>query len=120
MSGQAFAEPDVFPDLEIERFADGDGTLGWLVRYGAGFAIWCGELSRAEFVGQPLAVRQALRDDLGWYLVEIDLRSAASRPTRILARVAREDEGLDLATAVALGRRIQRTRDGTCVQAPLE
>jgi len=106
MSQQAFQE------LDIEHFADGDSdvTLGWLVRYADGFAIWCGELSRAAFASQSAAVRHGLRDDLGWYLVEIDLRSDPAGASKVLARVACEGDGLDLATAIALGRQVQRAR----------
>lgn len=73
-------------DLEIERFPDGNGddTLGWLVRYADGRAIWCGELTRAEFLLQPADIRTALRNDLVWFLVECETREGLRTQLTVL------------------------------------
>ena len=85
-----------------ERCDRGGDTIGWLLDDGRGNRIWCGELQRAEFLALPSQQREALRDDLGWYLVEIAGRDGSGRA--VLARVSDESSGLRLARAFLLGR----------------
>ncbi len=95
-------------DLEIEPFGGGAELEGWLIRYAPGLAIWCGEISRETFCGYTRDVRSAMRDDCGWYLIEIDTRATLEPATRLLAKLASEVLGLELAIAVAIGLRAQR------------
>ncbi len=89
-----------------ERYLDepGGATLGWLARYGSGQAIWCGELSRADFQRQSAEVRAALRDDFGWFLVEYDLNSSEQPFSRVLGKAACEGAGLELMQLIIQGR----------------
>ena len=82
----------------------GGATVGWLARFGSGQAIWCGELSRAEFRLQSAEVRAALRDDFGWFLVEYDLTSPDMPLSRILGKAACESAGLELMQLIIHGR----------------
>lgn len=79
-------------------------TLGWLARYGLGQAIWCGELSRADFRLQSDEVRAALRDDFGWFLVDCDLASPERPMSRVLAKAAGERAGLEMMQLIIWGR----------------
>ena len=85
-----------------ERFAPGGDTIGWMLHDDRGGQVWCGELQRAEFLALPREHQDALRDDLGWYLVEIGGVAASAR--HVLARVSDESAGLRLARAYLLGR----------------
>lgn len=91
--------------MQLERRSDPDGeTVGWMLDDGQGARIWCGELERAEFLELPREQRIGLRDDLGWYLVEITGEAAGCRRA-VLARVCDEVTGLKLARAYLLGSR---------------
>lgn len=91
--------------MQLERRTDPDGqTLGWILDDGRGARVWCGELERAEFLELPREQRVGLRDDLGWYLVEIEGDAASCRRS-VLARVCDEASGLKLARAYLLGSR---------------
>ena len=89
-----------------ERYLEepGGATLGWLARYGSGQAIWCGELSRADFRLQSADVREALRDDLGWFLVDYDLDESEHPFSRVLGKAACESAGLELMQLIVQGR----------------
>jgi hypothetical protein len=89
-----------------ERYLDAPGgdTLGWLARYGTGQAIWCGELSRVEFQLQSQEVRNGLRDDLGWFIVDYDLKSPDRPFSRILCKAACESAGLEVMRLIVQGR----------------
>ncbi len=78
-------------------------TIGWLARYGEGQSIWCGEISRATFKSQPASVREGLRDDLGWFLVDCDGREPAT-PRNILGKAACEKTALELVNLIVQGR----------------
>lgn len=113
MSGvwPAMLDPHVGEDarsIEVEAFKSGDEVEGWLVRYAPGLAIWCGEISRDEFRRYPDHVRSAMRDDCGWYLVEMDTRITEQPSTTILAKLACETTGLQVAIALAIGRQLVR------------
>jgi len=89
-----------------ERYLDAPGgcTLGWLARYGTGQAIWCGELSRAEFQLQSQEARTGLRDDFGWFIVDYDLKSPERPFSRVLCKAACESAGLELVQLIVQGR----------------
>ena len=89
-----------------ERCDSGGDTVGWMLDDGYGRRLWCGELQRAEFLALPSQQREALRDDLGWYLVEIGGADGSGRA--VLARVSDETSGLRLARAYLLGRAAER------------
>lgn len=101
-----------FPDgassarpVTLEQHIDGPSgeTLGWLARYEKGRALWCGELSRADFKRQPAHVRACLRDDLGWFLVEVEAVRDVSTIT-VLAKVAFEGCAPDVLRQLLVGR----------------
>lgn len=105
--------------MQLERRADPDGqTLGWMLDDGQGARVWCGELERAEFLELPREQRIGLRDDLGWYLVEITGEVSDCRRA-VLARVCDEVTGLKLARAYLLGSRDDGLRqDASLVVEP--
>jgi hypothetical protein len=98
----------------------GGPTIGWLARYGQGRAIWCGEFSRGQFMAQPAQVRQALRDDLGWFVVDYQAVAKRSPIVRVLAKAACERTALELLSALVKCRLSQSSdaSGSTFVQLP--
>lgn len=95
--------------IKLEQHLDPEGdTIGWLARYGEHGELWCGEMSRAEYLRQPDETRAALRDDLGWYLLDYERRETGVQVS-VLARVCKPT-GLDVLRTVALGRLAERDR----------
>lgn len=88
--------------MRLEASRDpGGGIIGWFLDDEYGRRLWCGELRRADFLRLPACQRDGLRDDLGWYLVEINTDQCEAR--RVLARVSDESSGLRLARAYLRG-----------------
>lgn len=104
------------PLLDVERVADGLGpdTLGWLVRYAGGPAVWCGEVSRSEFLRLATPLRTALRDDLGWFVADVEHRVSPDNQLNIIGKVCDERAGLEMAKAIAMGRHLMQLSRSQC------
>lgn len=85
------------PRVEIEHHvagseADGE-TVGWRHVIDDDRCVWCGEIPKSRF---NEADCDALGDDVGWFIVLYDKRSAV-----VLAKAADEYRGRDLARLFA-------------------
>lgn len=91
-------------DPIVERYIDTPGgeTYGWLVRYGAGCSLWCGELSFDDFRRQPTEIREALHNDLGWFIIDYESGDVAN--AKVLGKAASEEAGLKLLDLIVRAR----------------
>jgi hypothetical protein len=103
-------EPVVALEQHLEEV--GGPTIGWLARYGDGRAIWCGEFSRAAFQRQPPEVREALRDDFGWFLVDYCTAVSPTSAMTVLGKAAGERPALELMKLIVLGRLMASVEPG--------
>ena len=102
--------------IELEQHVDPSGdTVGWLARYDERRALWCGEITHADFMRQSIEIRTAMRDDLGWYLLDLD-HCPLSPNLHVLARVCKAS-GLEMLRTVLLGRLAERQRPALTIEA---